>query len=176
MAIVFGTTLRPESAPLGQAAGQLAERLGQPLRLVHVAEDPRAPLVLGTVEESLLGPVRAELDAEAKRIASATGATVQAHLAAGAVADALVSLAEWELATVLIVGATTRRTRHPLGEIAERVSRRSPVPVLTVREVEGLSAWLSGDRSSSGRTSAALRPPRGPSRRGCATPGLAMSR
>ena len=60
MTIVFGTTLRPDSQPLGQAAGLLAHRLKQPSRVVHVAEDPRAPIVLGTASNTsvLLVPVR----------------------------------------------------------------------------------------------------------------------
>lgn len=144
MTLVLGTTLRPDSEPIGQAAGMLAHRLNQPLRVVHVAEDPRAPIVLGTAEEHILGPVRDELEREARRIQSVTGAAVHTHLASGPVADALVSLAEWELATALITGATTRRSR--LGGAAERISRRSPVPVLTLRDPGSVIAWLAGER------------------------------
>lgn len=146
MTIVFGTSLRPDGEELGAVAGTLAHRLNAPVRLVHVAEDRRAPFVLGTEEEHILGTVRADLHREAKRIESATGAIVHPHLAAGSAADALVSIAEWELATVLIVGAGARPRSNPLGGVAERVARRSRVPVLIVRDPGRFSSWLSGAR------------------------------
>lgn len=138
--------MRPDGEELGAVAGTLAHRLNAPVRLVHVAEDRRAPFVLGTEEEHILGAVRADLHREAKRIASATGATVHPHLAAGSAADALVSIAEWELATVLIVGAGARPRSNPLGGVAERVARRSRVAVLIVRDPGRFSSWLSGAR------------------------------
>src|SRR5690606_10804190 len=146
MTIIFGTTLRPDSYPLAEVAGRLAERLKQPLRVVHVAEDPRAPIVLGTDEEHILGSVREELEREAARIRTATGAEVRPHLAAGPVVDALVSIAEWELAMALVVGATSQARRRPLGGVAERVTRKSPVPVLTLRDPRRLGQWLSRHR------------------------------
>jgi nucleotide-binding universal stress UspA family protein len=81
--IVFGTTLTPACQPLADVAALLAKRLNAPLRIVHVSEDPRAPIVLGTDEEHILGRVRAELDEEAERLRTSTGADVHVHLAAG---------------------------------------------------------------------------------------------
>jgi nucleotide-binding universal stress UspA family protein len=146
MTVVLGTDLQPESQTLGEFAGLLAHRLGEALRIVHVSVDPKAPFVLGTDEEHHLGPVRAELEREGERIASATHADVQVHLAAGPIADALVTVAEWELATCLIVGAGIKRSWHPLGSTAERVSRKSSVAVLTIRDAQRLASWLSGER------------------------------
>lgn len=138
MTVIVGTTLRPEDAPLLEVAALLAARLEGPLRLVHVSEDPRAPLVLGTDQEYRLGNVRADLGRQAEDLRRASGATVQPHLAAGSVVDALVSVAQLELATVLVVGPTTRRLRNT----AERVARGSRVPVLVPRAPERLTAWL----------------------------------
>lgn len=143
--VVFGTNLQPESWPLAQVAGLLAARLGVPLRLVHVAEDPRAPLVLGTDEAHLLGAVRSELEVLAQRLAAATGASVYAHLAAGTVPGALVDIARFELATLLVVG--TGGGLPLVGDTAERVARKSPVPVLALREVAPLRAWLLGEHT-----------------------------
>ncbi|HVS64905.1 MAG TPA: universal stress protein [Thermoanaerobaculia bacterium] len=144
MTVVFGTTLRPDGEVLGTVAGAMAHRLGDPLRLVHVAEDPRAPIVLGTDDEYILGSVRTDLQREEKRIESVTGATVHAHLAAGSTAEALASIGEWALATVLIVGAGVRPSKNPLGGVVERVARRSRVPVLMLRNPARFSSWLSG--------------------------------
>ncbi|MFW6198040.1 MAG: universal stress protein, partial [Myxococcota bacterium] len=121
MTVVVGTTLRPEDAPLVEVAAYLASGLGAPLRLVHVWEDPRAPLVLGTDQEHLLGTVREDLTRQAEELQRVTGATVQPHLAAGSIVNTLASLAQFELATVLVVGPTTRRRRST----AERVARGS---------------------------------------------------
>jgi hypothetical protein len=92
MTVVFGTTLRPDGEVLGTVAGVMAHRLGDRLRLVHVAEDPRAPIVLGTDDEYILGSVRSDLQREEKRIESVTGAAVHAHLAAGSTAETLASI------------------------------------------------------------------------------------
>lgn len=138
MTVFVGTTLRPKDAPLVEVAALLAARLEAPLRLVHVCEDPRAPLVLGTDQEYLLGTVREGLRRQAEDLQRATGATVQPHLAAGSIVNALVSLAQFELATVLVVGPTTRRLRNT----AERVARGSRVPVLVPRAPDRFTAWL----------------------------------
>lgn len=148
--------------PLAEVAGRLAERLKQPLRVVHVAEDPRAPIVLGADEEHILGSVREELEREAARIRTATGAEVRPHLAAGPVVDALVSIAEWELAKraaslerhvlegepaeqlcalalrvgadLIVAGARKRpaTSRALLGSVALALVEASHVPVLLV--------------------------------------------
>jgi nucleotide-binding universal stress UspA family protein len=146
MTLVFGTNLRPDHQIFAEVAALLAKRWGESLRLVHVSEDPRAPIVLGTDEEHLLGPIRSKLDEEAQRLRTQTGATVQPHLAAGNVAEALVSVAGFELATVLAVGTRAQRSSHLFGETAERVARKSVVPVLTLREPERMIAWLQGQQ------------------------------
>ncbi|MBC7172152.1 MAG: universal stress protein, partial [Polyangiaceae bacterium] len=144
--IVFGTTLKPDCQPLSEVAATLARRMNATLRLVHVCEDPRAPFVLGTDEEHILGPIRSTLDDEAARLRSLTGADVRVHLASGAVIDALVSVAEFELADALLVGGGTHSRRNLLGATAERASRNSAVPVLTLREPDRLLAWLRAER------------------------------
>lgn len=147
MAIVFGTTLHPENQPSADAAAWLAKRLNVPLRLVHVCEDPRAPVVLGTDEEPILGPVRTSLSQEAERLHALSGAVVRPHLAAGAVVNALLSVAQWELATALLLGSSPTPSHNLLGDTAERCSRKSMVPVMTLREPERLAAWLRGERA-----------------------------
>jgi nucleotide-binding universal stress UspA family protein len=147
MSIVFGTTLEPESEPFAEVAARLALAWSVPLRLVHVSEDPRAPIVLGTDEEHLLGDVRASLGRQAAHLEALTGASVQTHLAGGAVVDGLVSVARFELADLLVLGSRDDRAHGLLGATAERVCRKSSVPVLTLRDPDRLDGWLRGERS-----------------------------
>ncbi|MFW6066979.1 MAG: universal stress protein [Myxococcota bacterium] len=142
MTVIFGTTLEPESERLAAVAAHLAAKLGEPLRLVHVSQDLRAPLVLGTDQEPLLGSVRRDLERQAAKLQRDTAAQVRPHLAAGPIVDALASLAELELATVVVVGASTWGVRHT----DQRLSQASPVPALALREPERLAAWLRGER------------------------------
>lgn len=144
--LVFGTTLQASCAHYAELAARLAHRMQARLRLVHVSEDRRAPIVLGTDEEHLLGTVRHDLEAEAARLRALTGAAVTVHLAAGNVVDALVSVAAFEQATALLVGGEGSPRRTLLGATAERCAQRSHVPVVTLRETARLLAWLRGDR------------------------------
>jgi nucleotide-binding universal stress UspA family protein len=145
-AIVFGSTLTSDCRPLADVAALLAKRLNAPLRLVHVSEDPRAPIVLGTDEEHILGDVRAGLNEEAERLRTTTGGEVCVHLAAGNVVDALVSVARFEMATALVVGDSSTGARAFLGTTAERAARQSTVPALTLRTPGRLLSWLRGER------------------------------
>lgn len=145
--IVFGTTLEADCLPWAEVAGLLAMRMNARLHLVHVSEDPRAPIVLGTDEERILGPVRSRLSEEAERVRAVTGASVHVHLASGSVVEALVSVARFETATALVLGRATAPGRPLLGATAERVARHSSVPSLTLRAPERLLPWLRGERA-----------------------------
>ncbi|MCC7537408.1 MAG: universal stress protein [Deltaproteobacteria bacterium] len=163
--IVFGTTLAADREPDAEVAALLARRMDVRLRLVHVTQDPRAPVVLGTDEEHILGPVRATLEREAARLRALTGADVHVHLAAGAIVNALVSVARFDLAKLLVLGGGgDAGGRVLLGTTAERVSRKSVVPVLTLRDAARLEAWLRPARrlrvlvgTDTGRSSQAAR-------------------
>lgn len=164
LSILFGTTLERDCEALAEVAGLLAQRIGAQLRLVHVSEDSRAPFVLGTDEEHILGPVRTRLDEEAERIRRSTGADVHPHLAAGNVVEALVSVARFELALALVLGGPAVLGTALLGNTPERAARQSSVPVLALRRVERLLPWLRGERplrvlvgADLGRTSEAAR-------------------
>lgn len=144
MTIIFGTTLRPNSGTLTDVAGLMAKGMNVPLRLVHVSEDPRAPVVIGSEEEHVLGGIRDRLALEAERVRASTGAEVHPHLAAGSVVEGLISIAQWELAALIVLGAGPTPLLRPLGSIPERVSRRARLPVLTLRDPVRLDQWLRG--------------------------------
>ena len=148
MAIVFGIKLDEASAQQAQLACALAARLGAALRLVHVCEDPLAPVVLGTPEEvAMLGDVRARLSEQALQLRLASGVEVTTHLVGGAVTEALLLVAQLEPDSIVVVGSGAEPTQHRLlGQTAERASRESRVPVLTLRATAALRGWLQGAR------------------------------
>lgn len=143
--LVFATTLTSHDTPIGELAARWAARRGATLRLVHVCEDARAPALLGTREEALLGDVRARLDAEAARLRTLTAATVEPHLAAGAPVPALAEVVALEQAELLLLG-DVREGGHLLSPTATRASRAVPAPVLMLRAHQRVAAWLDGAR------------------------------
>lgn len=145
MAVVCGTTLGDGCLAAAAVAAVLAVRLGERLRLVHVSEDLRAPVVLGTDEErGVLGAVRDALEAEGRRLAAMSGAVVDVHLAAGPVADALVAVADFEAASFLVVGPGADARPPRVSGVVERVVRQATVPTLVVKAPATLQAWWSG--------------------------------
>lgn len=145
MSVVLGTTLQPDNEPLAEVAALLAHRMGVPLRLVHVCEEPAARRGGGS-EHDALEHRRASASAEAERLRALTGADVQPHVqphgGPGGVVDELVRLAEG--AALLLVGAGSSESGRPLAPTTERLSRRSVAPVLALRAPQRLAAWLGG--------------------------------
>lgn len=144
--IVCGTRLDELDVDVERMAALLAARRQIALRLVHVSEDSRAPVVLGTDEERILGDVRQRLNHRAAAAAQVAGAQVSAHLAAGAVVHALESVARIELADLIVVGTGAGSDWNVLGSTSERLTRSALMPVLTVRDPGVLTSWLEGLR------------------------------
>jgi nucleotide-binding universal stress UspA family protein len=125
---------------------RLARGAGARVRLLHVLDETPA---LGMMEEGIdLGPFLKELAergrtllGHAKRRAAKAGVPADAataESAGGPAADAILREARKWGADVIVMGTHGRRgLRHVvLGSEAERVVRRSPVPVLLVRARE----------------------------------------
>lgn len=145
MTLVFGTDLSTEGEAVAQLAARIAARAGTDLLLVHVSTDPRAGVVLGTAEASLLDGTRLQLDALAARL-RAQGVTVETDLWAGPVADSVASAAESVVARLLVLAELAPRRGRLLGRVSERVARQARVPVLVVRDVRRLDDWIAGVR------------------------------
>lgn len=146
MTLLYATDLTPRCEPGARIAGRLAAALGVPLRLLHVCEDLRAPVLLGTDEEAALGPVRATLAQAAARVASDTGARVRPHLASGDPASAILSLVAHDGAELVLLGASRPRFQ-PLGALADRVARGCTTPVIALRAAAPWEAWLDRERA-----------------------------
>ena len=138
--IVCPTDFSERAAPAERQAVRLAKALGAELVLAHVGTE--APLW----REGFYTPdVRAVFESQRKWAADTLADRVVALAADGVVARAVVRVGlPWEeivrLATEehadMIVMGTQGRTgldRLLLGSVAERVIRRAPCPVLTVR-------------------------------------------
>jgi nucleotide-binding universal stress UspA family protein len=138
--LVCPTDFSERAAPAERQAVGLAKALGAELVLVHVGTE--APLW----REGLYTPsVRAVFEAQhkwaantlAERVAAlaADGVAARAVVRVGVPWDEIVRLAAEEHAEMIVMGTQGRTglDRLLLGSVAERVIRRAPCPVLTVR-------------------------------------------
>lgn len=139
--ILVGVDFSPPSERALDFAAALALRLGAELQLLHVYQIPAFAFPETVVPappeavDQLIDESRRHLEKLADRV-RALGATVSCDLLPGAPYVELVGRAE---DFDLVVVGTHGRTgfRHVLlGSVAERVVRKSPVPVLTVRVPE----------------------------------------
>jgi nucleotide-binding universal stress UspA family protein len=138
--IVCATDFSERAAPAERQAVILARALGAELVLAHVGTE--APLW----REGLYTPsVRAVFEAQhtwaadtlAARVAAlaAEGIPARAVVRVGVPWDEIARLAAEEHADMIVMGTQGRTglDRLLLGSVAERVIRRAPCPVLTVR-------------------------------------------
>jgi nucleotide-binding universal stress UspA family protein len=138
--IVFATDFSERAGAAERQAVDLARSLGAELVLVHVASD--APLW----REGIGSPdVRAVFESQRRwaaetlaaraRALTAEGLTARSVVRVGPAWDEIVRLAADEKADLVVMGTQGRTglERLLLGSVAERVIRRAPCPVLTVR-------------------------------------------
>ena len=124
-------------------ATALARRLGAELTLVHVVEDPFAtgawgaeayvPNVDELLQELIAGAER-QL-APWKERPAAQGLAVKATVITGRPAQSIIEHAASEGCDLIVMGTHGRAglSHAVMGSVAERVLRKAPCPVLTVR-------------------------------------------
>jgi nucleotide-binding universal stress UspA family protein len=135
-------------------AAELQTRFGSKIALLHAIN---APMAYGPemIEEACeLEKVWMERSVELMRSMRSllpAGAQVEDFIVTGPPADQLVSHAESWKADVVIVGNHNRGqiSRFLLGSTADRVVRRSPCPVLVVREPQDAPAESKGTEGAS---------------------------
>ncbi|HEU4570142.1 MAG TPA: universal stress protein [Gemmatimonadales bacterium] len=148
MRIVCGTDFSPAAAEAAEVAAHLAHRTGSTLHLVHAVLPPWEPTGPVTPPPGEAYPLeQATLTEEAHRI-GADGLHITTEVTAGAPDEVVTAAAGREGAHLVVLGATGHRAvdRWLLGSTAARAARESHVPVLVVRQPEGLHAWLDGKR------------------------------
>lgn len=144
MSIVCGIDFSEHSASAATVAAKLAVRMRMPLHLVYSLESHAEQTSETHADKS---SARDQLESKARRLRD-LGANVTTHIEAGPPDDALLALAVTLSAQWIVVAATGahRRGKRQLGGNADRLSQRSSVPVLVVRDSGPLCAWLRGER------------------------------
>ena len=145
MTIVCGTDFSDNAERASWAAGAIASRLKEPLKLVHISPD--SALLLSLIPSE--GTIDADLRARAEVLSTRFGIEVEPVAIFGVPAEALVEIALGSKASLIVLGALgTKIQPHWLvGSVAERVAQRSPLPVLVVRDSAGIEAWARGERA-----------------------------
>lgn len=141
--ILVGTDFSVCAARAFSFAVSLADSQGARVHLLHVLMEPAQALDAAAalpypdmeVREGWESAARARLEREV-RAAEKRGIKASGELKWGRPSDVLVDTAVAQKASLLVIGAHGRSAleKFLLGSTAERVVRRSPVPVLTVRE------------------------------------------
>lgn len=133
--ILVATDFEAASARAEDLAIEIAGKFGAKITLVHVWSVPM-PIYAGALSwpaDGLERAARAALEDAATKL-KARYPKCGAMLAAGFPSDAILATAAEEGVDMIVLGTHGRRgvQRVFLGSVAERVLRRSPVPVLTV--------------------------------------------
>jgi nucleotide-binding universal stress UspA family protein len=138
--IVCPTDLSDAAAPADRQAVALARPLGAELVLLHVAsESPLWRETLGTAQVRAVFAAQRKwaADALAERAGALAGQGVNARcvVKVGVPWEEIVGVAADEHADMIVMGTHGRTglDRLLLGSVTERVVRRAPCPVLTVR-------------------------------------------
>jgi nucleotide-binding universal stress UspA family protein len=144
--ILVPVDFSPHAERAFRYAATLAHRLGAELALLHVVEDPFASGAWGAeayvpnvpeLLESLISGAERQLTT-LKESAAAPGPTATTAVLTGSPSNAIVEHAK-DGGFDLIVMGTHGRTglaHAVMGSVAERVVRKAPCPVLTLRGVD----------------------------------------
>lgn len=149
MTIVCGTDFSSGSSHAVAAATALATRLdAHDLWFVHVL-DP----TLRTLDPAAYAQVQASAEQRlrdlVRDVQEDTGLHVHSRVLCDAVSEALVTFAEEQRATTLILSSRGHGGSpfYRLGGTSERVALTARVPVLVVRDAAPFAAWARGERA-----------------------------
>jgi len=146
--ILFGTDFSPNAAQVAEFAAAFASKRGQPLVVLHTADEFDAQRDSPEDLDRLCEQVRIRLDAEADRLGQ-QGAQVRGELRHGRPAeDAILDYVAAASPGLVVLSAVSKTAfdRWTLGSVSERVAEAAPVPTLIVRDATPLGAWLRGER------------------------------
>jgi len=145
--ILCGTDFTDNARQAARVAAAIANRLNEPVHLVHAVETPGFGATHPEVLQLLEASSRKALLEEAERIREA-GVTVNEQLPTGRADKVLVDLALDAPTRLLVVSSLGRRAaeRWLLGSVSERTAERATVPTLVVRDAAPFEAWTRGER------------------------------
>lgn len=140
--ILFPTDFSDFALPAQQYASEFATRLGGTLHLLNVVQDiemispdPASPFLLPTGQlPELMAATQEHLDAVAKPL-QASGLPIVTAVRSGVPFLEILQYAEDQAIDLIVLGTHGRTglAHVLLGSTAERITRKSPCPVLTVR-------------------------------------------
>lgn len=147
MHILCATDFSFAANAAADVAAALANKLSQPLRLLHCGADF---LVMGELPVAPPDDRAAieQLEAEADRLRAA-GAEVIEEFRRGAAAMEITASALENGVDLIVLGSVGKGgvlDRWLVGSVAERVAESAPVPTLVVRRSEDLLVWLQEGR------------------------------
>jgi nucleotide-binding universal stress UspA family protein len=146
MSIVCGTDFSEHAARGLTAAAHLARRTQLPLHLAH-SLDLSSQLFEGPTRDAYVNEAKSRLEQEAARL-RALGANVSTHLESGPPDEVLLTLATEVSASLIVITpfGQRRSEKWALGSHADRLVRRSSVPVLVVRDPAPFEAFARDER------------------------------
>jgi nucleotide-binding universal stress UspA family protein len=136
--ILCGTDLSSVSEPVIKAAAAVARKQDKELLLATVVVDG---------DSSSRMSAELQLEHDAGELRRNFQITVETAVAIGAPDQQLLELARQRQASLVVVGAegSSKRSRR-LGSVAERLCQTAEIPVLVVRNADGLTNWSQGTR------------------------------
>lgn len=161
MSIVCATDFGKDATAAADIAARFAARRKEPLLLVHALQIPSVTYVAGEpiviAVPDFVQPTRDEMEEEAdrrlareaERLAKLAGGEVVPVLSIDSPAQAVLQIARERNARLVVSGTrgATAPSRWVLGSTADRLARRSTIPVLVIREPwSGLDSWARGER------------------------------
>ncbi len=148
MRILCGTDFSERSEAAAGLGALLAQRSGGDLTLVHVLDTRTLGIGTPAVLDALDQAAREKLEQTADRLRAA-GATVSVELPAGWPDEALLAEARRRDNALLVLPAIGRRDGAGvrLGKTCERTLRHAQSPMLVLRDVAPLRAWLQGEHA-----------------------------
>jgi len=147
--ILCGSDFSENAAQAANAAAALAVRAGQPLLLVHVADEFGGHAETPKKLTAFLRPIGRKLRVEAARLRK-VGAEVEPVLLHGSVAEkAIAELTARREPSLVVVSAVSKTPfdRWMLGSVSERLAESVAAPTLVVRDAAPFEAWGRGERA-----------------------------
>ena len=132
--ILCATDFSSHASDAATVAAKLALRRGEKLRLIHVADSPRA---------SVRAILQTRLDAEVERLGK-NGFEAEGLLLDGSrPSEEVLKHIRRESPTLVVVGGGVKgpMDRWALGSFSERIAESSPVPTLVVRNPAVFDSW-----------------------------------
>ena len=149
--ILLATDGSEEATLAARTAGDLSDRIGSELHVVHVAyllpmsseASYMASQLYREAYEDLKQKAQELLDEQVRKIKGAGGRVAQAHLKIGRPDAEIVALAEELGVDLIVVGSRGRGgiRRALMGGVSDSVVRHAHCPVLVVREEEAVNIF-----------------------------------